>query len=132
MTLVVSSVWNVRYYFGELAQSPTVIFAFVPDHVDALAAAHSFQNPGTIYFYSGRWSFNYESVRFLHPGSQGMDRSREFGTFEFEKVHEGPVTYLLVGAYAEEIDRLKELYPGGETIIDDAPYPRFIVYHLRS
>lgn len=132
LTLAVSSVWNVRYYFGELAQSPTVKFAFVPDHVDALAAAHSFQNPGTIYFYSGRWSFNYESVRFLHPASQGMDRSREFGTFEFEKVHEGPVTYLLVGAYAKEIDRLKELYPDGEIIIDDAPYPRFIVYHLRS
>ncbi len=132
LTLIVSSVWNVRYYFGELAQSPTVRFAFVPDHVDALAAAHSFQNPGTIYFYSGRWSFNYESVRFLHPRSQGMDRSREFGTFDLEKVHEGPVTYLLVGAYAEEINRLKDLYPGGETIIDDAPRPRFIVYHLQS
>lgn len=132
LTLLASSVWNVRYYFGELAQSPTIRFTFVPDHIDALAAAHSFESPGVIYFYSGRWSFNYESVRFLHPGSQGIDRSREFGSFELDKIHEGPVTYLLVGAYAEELDRLKELYPGGETIIDDAPQPRFIVYHLSS
>ncbi len=132
LTLLVSSVWNVRYYFGELAQSPTLRFAFVPDHIDGLSAAHSFENPGVIYFYSGRWSFNYESVRFLHRGSQGMDRSREFGTFELEKIHEGPVTYLLVGHYAAEIDRLREMYPGGEVIVDDAPQPRFIVYHLRS
>lgn len=132
LTLLASSVWNVRYYFAELAHSPTIKFTFVPDHVDALAAAHSFESPGVIYFYSGRWSFNYESVRFLHPGSQGIDRSREFGAFELEKIHEGPVTYLLVGAYTEELGRLKKLYPGGETIIDDAPQPRFIVYHLRS
>lgn len=132
LTLLASSVWNVRYYFAELAHSPTISFTFVPDHVDALAAAHSFESPGVIYFYSGRWSFNYESVRFLHPGSQGIDRSREFGAFELEKIHEGPVTYLLVGAYTEELGRLKKLYPGGETIVDDAPQPRFIVYHLRS
>jgi hypothetical protein len=42
------------------------------------------------------------------------------------------VTYLLVGDYAMEIDRLRELHPGGETIVDDEPQPRFIVYHLRS
>ena len=42
------------------------------------------------------------------------------------------MTYLLVGDYGLEIDRLKELYPGGETIIDEEPQPRFIVYHLRS
>ncbi len=132
LVLVASSVWNVRYYFGELARSPTMRFAFVPDHIDALSAAHSFDEPGVIYFYSGRWSSNYESIQFLHRGSQGIDRSQEFGTYDLEKVHEGPVTYLLIGHYAIEIDRLRELYPGGEVIVDDAPQPRFIVYHLRS
>ena len=132
LVLLASGAWNLRYYFAELTQSPTVKFTFAPDHIDGLAAAHSFEDPGTIYFYSGRWSFNYESVRFLYPNSHGIDRSREFGSFELDKLHQGPVTYLLVGDYAMEIDRLQELHPGGETIVDDEPQPRFIVYHLRS
>ena len=107
-------------------------FTFVPDHIDALSAAHSFDDPGVIYFYSGRWSSNYESIQFLHRGSQGINRSQEFGTYDLEKVHAGPVTYLLIGHYAIEIDRLRELYPGGEVIVNDAPQPRFIVYHFRS
>ena len=132
LVLLASGAWNLRYYFVELTQGPTVEFTFAPDHIDGLAAAHSFEDPGTIYFYSGRWSFNYESVRFLYPNSHGIDRSREFGSFELDKLHQGPVTYLLVGDYAMEIDRLRELHPGGETIVDDEPQPRFIVYHLPS
>ena len=130
--LLAGGVWNLRYYFGELTQSPTFKFTFAPDHIDGLAAAHSFDDPGTIYFYSGRWSFTYESVRFLYPDSRGINRSRELGIFDLERLDDGPVTYLLVGDYGLEIDRLKKLYPGGETILDEEPQPRFIVYHLRS
>ena len=132
LILLGSGVWNLRYYFGELTHSQTFKFTFAPDHIDGLAAAHSFDDPGTIYFYSGRWSFTYESVRFLYPDSRGINRSRELGIFDLERLDDGPVTYLLVGDYGLEIDRLRELYPGGETIIDEEPQPRFIVYHLRS
>ena len=131
LTLLASAGWNLRYYFAGLTQTQTFKFTFAPDHIDGLAAATSFENPGTLYFYSGRWSFNYESVRFLYPSTRGIDRSREFGAFALEKLHEGPVTYLLVGDYGVEIDRLRGLHPGGEIIVDDQPQPRFIVYHLR-
>ncbi len=132
LVLISGAFWNLRYYFDELAQSNQFDWAFAPDHVEALEAAHSFENPGTIYFYSGRWAFDYESVRFLYPKSTGINRSDEFGTFDLEKVDEGPVTYVLIGHYAQEIDRIKQLYPGGDLLIDSKPRPRYIVYHLPS
>ena len=132
LALLIGGVWNVNYYFNELSQDQHFKWTFAPDHVDALETAHSFDDPGTIYFYSGRWSFDYETVRFLYPDSPGINRSREFGTFDLTRLDDGPVTYLLIGHYAQEIDRLKQLYPGGETIVDSEPRPRFIVYHLQS
>ena len=133
LVLLAGGFWNLQYYFGELTRTENFKFTFAPDHIDGLAAAHSFEDPGTIYFYSGRWSFNYESIRFLYPESRGIDRSREFGIFGLDKIHQGPVTYILVGTYGEDFDNLRILHPEGETIVDyDEPQPRFIVYHLRN
>lgn len=130
LVLIAGSFWNLQYYFDDLAQSNQFDWAFAPDHVEALETAHAFDNPGTIYFYSSRWAFDYESVRFLYPESKGINRSDEFGTFDLTKVNDGPVTYVLIGHYAQEIDRLRQLYPGGDVIVDNDPRPRFIVYHL--
>ncbi len=132
LVLIAGSFWNLQYYFDELAQSRQLDWAFAPDHVKALESAHAFDDPGTIYFYSSRWAFDYESIRFLYPDSPGTDRSEEFGTFDLTKVDDGPVTYVLIGHYAQEIDRLQQLYPGGDVIVDSDPRPRFIVYHLNS
>lgn len=132
LVLIAGSFWNLRYYFDELAQSNQLDWAFAPDHVKALESAHNFDDPGTIYFYSSRWAFDYESIRFLYPDSSGTDRSEEFGTFDLTKVDDGPVTYVLIGHYAREIERLEQLYPGGDIIVDSEPRPRFVVYHLRS
>ena len=132
LVLIAGSFWNLQYYFDELAQSNQLDWAFAPDHVEALESAHAFDDPGTIYFYSSRWAFDYESVRFLYPESTGINRSDEFGTFDLTKVDDGPVTYVLIGHYAQEIDRLTQLYPGGDVIVDNEHRPRFIVYHLNS
>jgi len=132
LVLIAGSFWNLRYYFDELAQSRQLDWAFASDHVEALESAHTFDDPGTIYFYSSRWAFDYESVRFLYPDSPGTDRSDEFGTFDLTKVDDGPVTYVLIGHYTREIDRLEQLYPGGDTIVDSDPRLRFIIYHLNS
>lgn len=42
----------------------------------ALDAAHAFDDPGRIYFYAGRWSYNYETRLFLYPNTPGIDRSQ--------------------------------------------------------
>lgn len=92
--------------------------------------SRSFDDPGTIYYFSGKRTFKYETIRFLYPDSRGIDRSRECGTFDLEKLDTGPVTYLLEGQYMDEIDRIMEMHPGGELIVDDRTQPLYIVYHL--
>ena len=32
----------------------------------------------------------------------------------------------------EEIDKIMEMYPGGELIVDEGPEPLYVVYHLRG
>ena len=122
--------WNLKYYFVELPQSSTFQFTFPQYYFEGLDAANSFDDPGTIYYYSRQRTFRYETIRFLYSESRGIDRSREFGTFDLEKIDPGPVTYLLEGAYMEEIDTIMEMYPGGELIVDDRNQPLYIVYHL--
>ncbi len=130
LVLALGGAWNLQYYFGDLVQQQHLKWVFAGELVDGLDAAHGFDDPGTIYFYSSRWTYGYESIGFLYPDSRGIDRSREHGTFDLERLDDGSVTYLLLGGYEQEIDRLKELHPGGETIVDDEPQPRFAVYHL--
>ena len=119
---------------GDVVQRQHVQWVFAGDLVDSLQAAHRFGDPGTIYFYSARWSYGYETRRFLFPDSPGIDRSREHGTFDLDRLDRGPVTYVMIGGYAEEIDRLREMYPGGEAVEDrdDEGVVRFVVYHLRE
>ena len=98
--------------------------------MEALDAANSFDDPGIIYYYSGQRSFTYETIRFLYSQNRGINRSHEFGTFVLEKLDPGPVTYLLEGAYMQEIDTIMNMYPGGQLIVDDDIHPLYIIYHL--
>ena len=130
--LVAGGIWNLQYYFGEMTQDQNFKWTFAADHLDALETAHSLNETGAIYFYSGRWSYDYETIRFLYPESQGIDRSREYGTFDLTRLDKGPVTYVFMGHYMVEVDKLKSLYPGGETLFDSELRPRFVIYHLSS
>ena len=130
--LVVGGIWNLQYYFGEMTQDRNFEWTFAADHLDALETAHSLSETGAIYFYSGRWSYSYETIQFLYPESQGIDRSMEYGTFDLTRLEEGPVTYVLMGNYMLEIDKLKSMYPDGETLVDSELGPRFVIYHLSS
>ena len=132
LVLLGSGVWNLSYYFIELPLTSTFQWTFPSSHIRSLEAAHSLDNPGTIYYFSGRHSFKYETIQFLYPDSKGVDRSQEFGEFDLEKLDPGPVTYLLEGPYMEEIDKIMEMYPGGELIVDKESQPLYIVYHLRE
>ena len=113
--LIVAVPLNLWTYFGQIVHEEHMDWVYASDLVDALDAAHEFDNPGKIYFYSGRWSYNYETRLFLYPDTPGIDRSREFGSFSLERLEQGPVTYILLPPYDQEIEALQELHPGGET-----------------
>ena len=130
--LVVSVAWNGWYYFGYLVRQDYMDWVFASDLVAGLNAAHSYVDPGRIYFYAPRWGYDYETRRFLYPDSPGLDRSREFGEFSLERLDAGPVTYLLLPPYAKEVETLKGLYPEGVAIEDrdDRGGRVFSVFHL--
>ena len=114
--LIVAASLNVWTYFGGVVQEKHMDWVYASDLVDVLDAAHELDDPGRIYFYSGRWSYNYETRLFLYPDTPGLDRSREFGEYSLDRLDEGPVTYALLSPYAGEINTLREKYPGGEAV----------------
>jgi len=130
VVLLVGGIWNLNYYFVELPQSSTFQRTFPQYYLEALDAANAFDDPGTIYYYSGQRTFKYETIRFLYAQNRGIDRSHEFGAFELEKLDPGPVTYLLEGQYMQEIDTIMAMYPGGQLIVHDSTQPLYILYHL--
>ena len=131
--LTVAAIVNLVTYFGGIVQEDHMDWIYASDLVDVLNAAHEFDDPGAVYFYSGRWSYNYETRRFLYPDTPGLDRSREFGEYSLERLgDEGPVTYVLLPPYAGEIDALRKKYPGGEAVkeYDANGVMRYSIYRL--
>ena len=124
--------WNTWHYFGVMMRQDYTDWVFAADLVAGLDAAHEFDDPGRIYFYTGRWSYRYETIRYLYPGTPGIDRSREHGEYSLERIDSGPVTYLMLPPYADDIDTLKETLPGGEVVeeLSDGGSRIFSVYHL--
>ena len=51
-----------------------------------------------VYFLAGRWSFNYETRKYLAPDAEGEDRSREFGRTQSLEVNRiRPALFVLRG-----------------------------------
>lgn len=130
--LAIAVGWNGYAYFGDYVTKDYVDWVLVGRLVDSLDAAHTFDDPGEIYFYSARWSYNYETRKFLYPDTPGTDRSREFGEFSLDRTHSGPVTYVLLPPYERELAELQQRYPGGTTVqeANDDGTLRYAVYHL--
>ncbi|MCY3901302.1 MAG: zinc ribbon domain-containing protein [Caldilineaceae bacterium] len=128
--LLVGGIWNLNYYFVELPRGPAFKRTFPQYYFEALDTVNAFPDPGTIYYYSGQRSFTYETIRFLYAHNRGINRSREFGAFDLQKLDPGPVTYLLEGPYMQEIDTIMAMYPGGHLIVHDSTHPLYIIYHL--
>jgi hypothetical protein len=79
--------------------------------------------PGTtVYFFSGLWSFDYETRRFIAPNAIGVDRSREFRyrsrvvtdePLDFNVRTTGTTAFILMAPYLDDIGEVEALYPGG-------------------
>ncbi len=107
--------YNIRYYFVDFAQHPTTKWVFCTELVESIDYVRSLWPEDTyVYFYSDRWSYNYETRQFLLPQVPGEDRSRQFGAFSLEKAdNRQDVVYLLLPPYEGLVDQIRERYPGG-------------------
>ncbi len=109
-------------YFGPLRNNPSwrVVYPYQMD-----AASHyigSLPTGTIVYFFSGLWSFDYETRRFIAPDALGVDRSIEFRypsraitgePLDFGVKETGDVAIVLLAPYLEEIGGVEALYPGG-------------------
>ena len=125
-----SDTWT---YFARIIHEDGVGWSVAVELVGALDAAHAFGQPGTIYFYSDRWGYDYETRVFLYPDTPGVDRSGKFGAYGLEWLHSGPVTYVLISPYTHGLPAIRTLHPRGEAVEWTGPYDRaFSVYHLEG
>ena len=105
---------NITYYFRAWANDSTVKWVYVYDFVTAIDYLKTLDQDTYVYFYSDRWSYNYETRQFLLPGMKGEDRSKEFGrAVNLERINSGKVVYILMRDYTSLALKLAHLYPWG-------------------
>ena len=115
---------TARDYFGRVQDSGVIRYTF-PFELDAASRYMDGLPADTkVYFYSSRWSFNYETRRFLAPDLRGEDRSREFrarapadGALDFSTDELHGVLFVFVDSYLGEMDGVVALYPGGQIAV---------------
>jgi hypothetical protein len=70
-----------------------------------------------VYFYSDRWSFDYETRKFLAPSAEGVDRSFEYGAatdeLDFGADRSRDVAFVFLGNYLEDFERVIQDFPDG-------------------
>ena len=134
IALIVASVGylNLNFYFNEFPDTSIARFTFGEPLTDASVYMHDLAGDPYVYFYSGRWSFNYETRRFLAADREGEDRSNEFGTFSLEPDRAGDVVYVFLAPYLEQADEVERLFPGGTRFdsVDADGTGRFRAYFL--
>jgi hypothetical protein len=115
----------VNDYFGP-AQDTFTMRIVHPYQLDAAARwMHTLPEGTHVYFYSDRWSIDYETVRFLAPGVDAEDRSREFrplestpdgGALRTDIDRDGPVAFVMLGDYLRDFDGVVLEHPGGTVV----------------
>jgi 4-amino-4-deoxy-L-arabinose transferase-like glycosyltransferase len=115
--VVAVSVINLRGYFGELGSSDLAKWVYAEQLAEASKYIDSLPEHPYVYFYSQRWSINYETRQYLAPNAKGEDRSKEFGAFSLGADRSRDLLYVFIPPYTENLEIVQALYPGGETHI---------------
>jgi hypothetical protein len=110
--LVLLAVFNLGAYFQDFGRGDT-FSRFV--YAEPMAAASEYvagQPKQTyVYFFSGRWTYNYETRRYLAPDVPGEDRSTQFGRFDLTVDRTRNALIVLLPPYLEVLQQLRTLYP---------------------
>ncbi len=122
--LAVAVAENSRAYW---ADHRNIDYDFKVGEMAALDAAHAV-DPGVIYWYASRYAGLAKQL-FLYPETRFVERALEHADTRFNRLDDGPVTYILktVASFGY-LDELRGLQPGGATIEDE--HGRFVLYRL--
>jgi 4-amino-4-deoxy-L-arabinose transferase-like glycosyltransferase len=128
----------VRQYFGPVQDTQVIGYVY-PYQLDAASRYLRDDMPegSYVYWYSDRWSFNYETRRFLAPDALGVDRSPKFRPLEpgatresqmadplsfsldpalVDPAHREHAVFVFLDSYAERYQDVIAAHPGGQLI----------------
>jgi 4-amino-4-deoxy-L-arabinose transferase-like glycosyltransferase len=121
--LLIIAVVNVRTYFNGAGDSVDAKWVYVEQLAEASKYIETLPDHPYVYFYSSRWSYVYETRRYLAPDLKGENRSDEFGKRMVNGVEEPPPVMdydarvpsvvVLLPAYMDLFDQIEAQYPGG-------------------
>ena len=108
---------NIHLYFFKQAVSKQTRDTFSYPLVNTAEFLQNQPRPLYVYFYSNRWSYEYETLRFIAQDIAGKDRSTQFGEYSLENTRSNHnVVYLFFPEYSESFYSIQELYPNGRTV----------------
>jgi 4-amino-4-deoxy-L-arabinose transferase-like glycosyltransferase len=122
--LLAVSIINVRTYFLHVGDSVDAKWVYVEQLAAASQYIETLPDKPYVYFYASRWSYDYETRRYLAPDLKGENRSMEFGkrinaagkeeppqVLDFDA--RVPSVVLLLPAYLDVLNSVIAAYPGG-------------------
>ena len=122
------AVLNLSFYFREFPDTPVARSTFSPELAEASGFMSELPEDQLIYFYSDRWRFDYETVRYLTSDRPGEDRSRRFGrTAGLEPDRTRDIAYVFMDPYRGLIDEVEALYPGGDRLDAGTNYEAYLL-----
>ena len=109
---------NLSFYFDDFPDTPVAQVTFGHEITDASLFVRDLSTDNFVYFYSGRWSYFYETRRYLAPDHQGEDRSEKYGSggFDLTPGDDVDIAYVFLDPYLEQADAVAQLYPGGTLV----------------
>jgi 4-amino-4-deoxy-L-arabinose transferase-like glycosyltransferase len=127
-------------YFGPV-QDDVNFKVIYPYQMDAASHYVAGLPAGTfVYFYSGTWSFYYETRRFIAPHAVGVDRSDQFRQpmsvtndepLDFSVDRSRSVAFVFLDPYLDNLDSVIAEYPGGRvTDVTKGDETLFLAYYL--
>jgi hypothetical protein len=126
---------NAQAYFGPLQRSQAIRFVY-PYQIDAaVRLAARLPRDTIVYLYSDRWGARFETIQWLAPEMDVVDRSREFRKFgarddpvDLSADPTRPTAFLLLGAYLDLVTALQTRYP--HAVVSEARRDDEVLYRL--
>lgn len=115
--LFLTSAANLKIYFQKFANDSELKWVYAYQLVKASDFIKTLPQPAYVYFYSARWSYHYETLRFLLNDIPGEDRSSQFGTYSLINNNvDKTVVYLFLPDYQDSFLQAQKMYPNGKAI----------------
>jgi 4-amino-4-deoxy-L-arabinose transferase-like glycosyltransferase len=115
VVLVLLAVFNLGAYFQDFGRGDTFARFVYAEPISAASEYVAAQpNRPYVYFFSGRWTYFYETRRYLAPDVPGEDRSTQFGRFDLNVDRARTSLIILMPPYLDIVPQLRNLYPDAQ------------------